>query len=62
MEVYLALFLTEFLDPVMNLPENDEGMKKMTDKWAQSAEKKRWYQVGCDGEIIEHVSQSKFTM
>lgn len=24
--------------------------------------KKRWYQVGCDGEIIEHVSQSKFTM
>lgn len=40
MEVYLALFLTEFLDPVMNLTEDDEGMKKMTDKWAQSGGKK----------------------
>lgn len=28
MKVYLALLLTEFLDPVMNLTEDDEGMKK----------------------------------
>lgn len=61
MKVYLALLLTEFLDPVMNLTEDDEGMKKWQTNGYRVG-KKRWYQVGCDGEIIEHISQSKFTM
>lgn len=39
MQVYQAMLLNGFLDRVMNLTQQDKGMKKMTDKWAQRKKK-----------------------
>ena len=53
MQVYQAPLLTGFLDLVMNLTQQDKGMKKMTENGHR--ERKRRYQLGFGGEIAEHV-------